>query len=146
MAVAQVFHNIFVWNLTTPVGAGQPNQLADVELVRFGYHMMRSARDIDKATPALRDALQGMRRTGGFDQDLDAVIRAHQQQKRTPVDGKVSVAHITSANRGRYDSTHPWLIVLLNNFMRDFDRYPRIDLHPDSGFEISRVAATLRNA
>src|SRR5262249_13254716 len=134
----------FFWNLSTPVGLGQANRTDDVELVRFGYHMMRIASDIHLATPKLRDALRQMRRTGDFDTDLDTVIRAHQAQKKIPIDGKVSVAHLTVANRGRYDGHHTWIIVNLNNFMRDFQAYPRIDLHPESGFAISRVAAMLR--
>ena len=140
MAVGQVILNTFFWNLSTPVGLGRPNRTDDVELVRFGYHMMRIASDINLATPQLRDALRQMRRTG----DFDTVIRAHQAEKKIPIDGKVSVAHVTAANRGRYDGHHSWIIVNLNNFMRDFQAYPRIDLHPESGLAISRVAAMLR--
>src|SRR5262249_51971028 len=110
MAVGQVFLSEFFWNLSTPVGHGQANRTDDVELVRFGYHMMRIASDIHLATPKLRDALRQMRRTGDFDTDLDTVIRAHQAQKKIPIDGKVSVAHLTVANRGRYDGHHTWII------------------------------------
>jgi hypothetical protein len=145
MAVGQIIAGTFLWNLTAPVGVGQPNKLDDVELVRFGYFMMRSAPDVGAFSKELRDALQGMRRTGGFGDDLDAVIRAHQRHKHeNPVDGKISVAHVTVINQGRFDGHIPWIVVNLNNFMRDFDQYPRIDLHAESGFEISRVARLLR--
>jgi hypothetical protein len=146
MAVGQVIGGTkFLWNLSAPVGVGQANRIDDVELVRFGYFMIRSASDVGIFSKELRDALQGMRRTGGFDNDLDVVIRAHQRHKKeNPVDGKVSIAHVTSLNQGRFDGHTPWIIVNLNNFMRDFDRYPRIDLHPESGLEISRVASLLR--
>lgn len=144
MAVGQVVSGIFYWNVGAAVGAGQPNRLDDVELVRFGFVMMRSANDIHRASPQLRAALQELRRTGGFDRDLDAAIRALQAQMKTPADGKVSVAQVSAANHGRYDGHHMWIIWRLNEFMRDFDLYPRIDLHPDSGLEIYRVALRLR--
>src|SRR5215471_5466190 len=138
MAVGLVMENQFLWNLSMPVGVSQPNKLDDVELVRFGYFMMRSANDIHLASQELRGALQAMQTTGVFDKDLDAVIRAHQRQKHeNPIDGKVSVAHPTPINRGRFDGHHAWIIVNLNNFMRDFEQYPRIDLHAQSGSEIS---------
>ena len=139
MAIGQMVGRNFFWNLSFPVGTGQPNRADDVELVRFGYVMARAASDVGEFSQQMRNALAALRRTGGFDTDLDAVIRAHEAHKKIAIDGKVSVAAATVQNFGRFDGKHPWIIVNLSNFMRDFDLYPRIDLHPDSGLVISRV-------
>ena len=139
MAIGLMVGRSFFWNLSAAVGTGQPNHLDDVELVRFGYVMLRSASDAGVLPASLRSIAAAMRKTGGFDKDLDAVIRAHQEFKHIPQDGKVSVANATLANHGKYDRKHPWIMVNLNNFMHDFNLFPRIDLHPDIGPEIRKV-------
>jgi hypothetical protein len=145
MAIAKVIGNKLFWNLTAAVGVGQPNLLDDVELVRFGYVMYQAA-TIEPPTPTLRAAMNKMRRAGSFGNELDAVIRAHQAEKNIPVDGKISVAQANLANQGQYDRHHSWIMVNLVAYMSDFDLYPRIDLHPESGPAISVVSKKLRRS
>ena len=133
----------FFWNLTQPVGRGQPNSLDDVEFVRFGYVMMRASPAFGGPPPNMVEPLRLMRRSGSFDSDLDTVIRSHQAVKEIPQDGKGSVAHATAANHGRFDGKHRWIVVTLNVVAREFNFYPRIDLHPESGLEVSRAVRAL---
>ena len=124
------------WNLSSDVGPGQPNLPDDVELVRFGYFLMK---DNPKATngpfAALKPVLQQVTPTGAFDNALAAAIRTHQSLRGGTQDGKVSVAKDNQFNRGQYDGKHTWMVFPLNNSMIDMapNFYPRIDLHPQSG-------------
>jgi hypothetical protein len=124
------------WNLSADVGPGQPNMPDDVELVRFGYFLMK---DNPKTTAALKPALQSVTPTGGFDNALAAAIRMHQSLRGGTQDGKVSVARDNKFNRGLYDAKHVWMVFPLNNSMIDMasNIYPRIDLHPQSGPAVS---------
>ena len=100
IAVAEVKGKFFRWNLSANVGPQQPNKLDDVELVRFGYFCMRENKQFP-AKPEVRAALQEMRNSGPFAQDLANVIVAHQRSRGGTQDGRVSVANVsfTSANR-----------------------------------------------
>ena len=104
IAVFDTASQLFRWNLSANVGRGQPNLIADVELVRLGY-------------VAVRD------------------------NTKFP-DGYVSVAKIsaTSTNRDFYDGSHAWIIIILDNNLRDLpgDQYPRIDKHPKCGPELKK--------
>jgi hypothetical protein len=132
------------WNLSADVGPGQPNMPDDVELVRFGYIMLR---DNPKATSgpfvALKAACQPITPTGAFDDALAAAIRIHQSLRGGTQDGRVSVARDNNFNKGAYDGKHIWMVFPLNNSMIDMapDIYPRIDLHLRSG---PAVTATVR--
>jgi hypothetical protein len=124
------------WNLSADVGPGQPNQPDDVELVRFGYFLMK---DNPKATSgpfsALKPVLQKVTPTGTFGNDLAEAIRTHQRLRGGTQDGRVSVARDNKFNRGQYDGQHVWMVFPLNNSMIDMapTLYPRVDLHPQSG-------------
>lgn len=113
-----------------------PNKPDDLELVRFGYFLMK---DNPKATSgpfaALKPFLQKVAPTGAFDNALADAIRTHQRLRGGTQDGKVSVAKDNRFNRGRYDGVHSWIVFPLNNSMLDMapNLYPRIDLHPQSG-------------
>ena len=140
IAVAEVKGQAFRWNLSTAVGPGQINKPDDVELVRFGYFCMLQNKKFPPS-PGLVPALKATRSFGKFDQDLADMIVAHQQDRGGTQDGIVSVANITftSTNRELYDRKHSWIVIALNNNMRDVaaDIYPRIDNHPDSGPDIT---------
>ncbi len=124
------------WNLSADVGPGQPNRPDDVELVRFGYFLMK---DNPKATAgpfaALKPVLQKVTPSGPFGNDLAEAIRTHQRLRGGTQDGRVSVAKDNRFNRGEYDGQHAWMVFPLNNSMIDMapSLYPRIDLHPQSG-------------
>jgi hypothetical protein len=145
--MAQIFliGGLFRWNLTQNVGRNQPNVLDDVELVRFGYACMaRNTRFPPKG--ALPDVLAQMSSTGGYDDDLQSVIDAHEKSRGGTQDGCVSVDRSTQINKGVYDAAHHnWIIGALNNNMRDVvgDIYPRIDKSDFSGPGISAVVKKL---
>ena len=128
------------WNLSANVGPAEPNRPDDVELVRFGYFLLK---DNPKATggpfTALKPVLQKVTPTGRFDNDLAEAIRTHQRLRGGTQDGKVSVARDNRFNRGQYDGQHTWMVFPLNNSMIDMapNIYPRIDLHPQSGPAVS---------
>jgi hypothetical protein len=144
--MAQIFliGGFFRWNLTYNVGRNQPNALDDVELVRFGYACMaRNPHFPPKA--AVTDVLSKMRLAGPYGDDLQAVIDAHQADRGGTQDGAISVDRGTTFNHERYDSTHGWIIALLNNNMLDVigDIYPRIDKSDFSGPAISAIVKKL---
>ena len=142
IAVAELNGRAFRWNLTANVGPGQPNKLDDVELVRFGYICMKQNVKFP-ASSDLQEVIDKVRADGPFDTDLADAIKAHQLEHGGTQDGIVSVANVssTSHNKERYDSSHTWIIMNLNNNMLDVagDVYPRIDKHPQSGPEVSKV-------
>jgi hypothetical protein len=143
MAKAQFADNgEFFWNLSSEVGQGKANRADDVELVRYGYYCMGKAKDNQaRLTPSFGAALAGMSTRGGFDKDLDLVIREHQKLRGGIQDGIVSVARPTKVNHGRYDLKHTWIVITLNLCFSDMIGviYPRIDLNSESGPSISEV-------
>lgn len=142
IAVVEAQGKYFRWNLSAAVGTGQPNLLDDVELVRFGYICWKQNVKY-AADPELQTLLNELRPMGVFDDDLARVIVMHQRIRGGTQDGKVSPANIsfTSHNRERYDGTNTWMIIALDNNMRDMtdDYYPRIDKHLQSGPALSLV-------
>ena len=138
-----VFAGRFFFNVTAAVGTGQPNRLDDVELVRFGYKMQRKdPRLVSRPGTAARQQLADkMNGTGPFAPDLQAVITAHEIERGGAQDGRVTPAQHYANIDGTYDHQHIWIIMALNNAMRFVakDIYPRIDLHIESGSEVSRV-------
>ncbi len=137
-----IFNDRFLWNVSADVGQGKPNKLDDVELVRFGYlAFLTNPPTISQAPEKFRTALTRMRTIGPFGQDLQDVIVQHELTRGGTQDGCVSVMHPNRANRGTYDGKHIWIILSLNNNMKDIlrDLYPRIDRHTQSGLEISKV-------
>lgn len=108
------------WNLSADVGPGQPNWPDDLELVRFGYFLMK---DNPKATAgpfaALKAVLQKVTLSEPFGNDLAEAIRPHQHLRGGTRDGRVSVAKDNRFNRGEYDGQHTWMVSPLNNSMID---------------------------
>jgi hypothetical protein len=142
VAVTEFKGQAFRWNLSANVGRGQPNKIDDVELIRFGYACMRQNKKFPP-DPELLPALRAMQNFGGFGPDLANVIVAHQKNRGGTQDGVVSVARIsnTSTNRELYDGAHSWIVISLDNNMRDVagDIYPRVDRHADSGPDVSNA-------
>ena len=139
-AVVTPHNQSLFWNLSADVGPGQPNKADDVELVRFGYFMMKdNPKALGGTFAALKPILDKVKPTGGFDDTLAEAIRTHQRLRGGTQDGRVSVAKANNFNRGQYDGQHVWMIFPLNNSMIDMaaDIYPRIDLHPQSGPSVS---------
>ena len=142
-----VFANRFFFNLSAQVGKGKSNQLADVELVRFGYKMKRldptsSTLPRNRALNGLLDNLAGR---GPFADDLQVVIDEHEKQRGGTRDGCVSPARHFQGIDGTYDGNNIWIIMSLNNNMRGVlgDGFPRIDLHDLAGPEISKFVRFL---
>lgn len=128
----------FFYNIDEHVGTGRANFPEDVEFVRFGYFALREAKSAKSAQARadLAAELAGLRPSGGFDTDLEAVIRAHERVRGGTQDGCVSpMRGYLSANHGTYDHKHSWIMVILNNWMIDLlgDRYPRLDAHGSCG-------------
>jgi hypothetical protein len=86
-------------------------------------------------------ALSRLTSKGGFNEDLDLVIREHQKARGGTQDGFISVAKASVANKGKYDKKSDWIIYALNKNIVQFVRslYPRIDLASESGEEISKT-------
>ena len=141
IAVFDTASQLFRWNLSANVGRGQPNLIADVELVRLGYVAVRDNTKFP-AKAELREPLSKLQPFGPYGPDLQAVIEAHQKVRGGTQDGYVSVAKIsaTSTNRDFYDGSHAWIIIILDNNLRDLpgDQYPRIDKHPKCGPELKK--------
>ena len=141
MAKFEVISNIFVFNLDADVGKASPNKLDDVELVRFGYFCKKN-NPIAQPLISAREkvALQTMQPRGPYFTDLQEVIDAHQEARGGTQDGKVSVGKPQSTHTVNYDSAHSWIIYTLSKDMSLFlpNMYPRIDLHDQSGIEISK--------
>jgi hypothetical protein len=133
----------FIWDISANVGSRQPNKLDDVELVRFGYYMISQAPEINTRLAGLKPLLSGLSTSGGFDQNLEVIIRAHESIRGGSQDGYVSKSRVDVLNRGYYDRNHSWIIVSMNNFMRDFDYFPRLDLHAKCGPELKRVVKSI---
>jgi len=129
----------FFWNVNAAVGPGQPNLIDDVELVRFGYFMMRQSPEANGELKALKPLLDMLDTKGDFDQSLKNIITVHESLRGGTQDGKVSRAHVTMANRGLYDRKTSWIILGLNTFMIDFYLYPRLDLHTRCGPNLKTV-------
>ncbi len=117
----------FFWNLSHDVGPGCPNQMDDVELVRFGYYCMGNNPASGTIPPAQKARLLGLSLSGPFDSHLAAVIRDHQAARGGVQDGKVS----TIKNATGYYGNKSWIMVILNNNMMDIlgETWPRIDRH-----------------
>lgn len=133
MAVALANNGFFLWDLDGNVGPRQPNRADDVELVRFGYFMLSQAPEANGIFKPMKPLLDKMSTSGGFDQNLADVIKAHQSLRGGTQDGHVSKTRVTILNHGLYDRKHAWIMVALNNIMHDFNQYPRLDLHPKCG-------------
>jgi len=142
MAQILLINGFFRWNLTTNVGRNQPNALDDVELVRFGY-ACAARNTLFPSRAEMANEFSKMRTTGGYADDLQVVIDAHQKLRGGTQDGAVSVDRGGTFNpKERYDNVHQWIIAVLNNNMLDIigDIYPRIDKSDFSGPRISEVA------
>ena len=58
------------WNLSADVGPGQPNLPDDVELVRFGYFLMKDNPKVTNGPfAAIKPVLQQVTPSGAFDSD-----------------------------------------------------------------------------
>ena len=148
MAKLEIISNTFVFNLDADVGKASPNKLDDVELVRFGYFCKKN-NPIAQPLISAREkvALQTMQPRGPYRADLQEVIDANQESRGGPQDGKVSVGKAQIIHSGSYDGAHIWIIYVLDKNMRDVlpSIWPRIDLHDQSGLEISKKVLELFN-
>ena len=145
MAKLEIKQYQFFFNLDADVGRASPNKLDDVELVRFGYFCVKSDPKKFLILPTrFKVALQSMQPRGPYLADLQGVIDAHQEHRGGTQDGKVSVGKAQFI-LGRYDSKHLFMIYALCNAIADFlpNMYPRIDLHDQSGIEISKRVQVL---
>ena len=141
MAKLEISGDVMFFNLDADVGRMAPNRIDDVELVRFGYFCQRSRPENQpNLTARQKVSLQAMQPNGPYFADLQEVIDAHQENRGGTQDGKVSTGKSQIAPAGLYDSVHMWIIYALTNNMRLFlpDIFPRIDLHAQSGVEISK--------
>ena len=148
MAKFEIISDKVVFNLNADVGRMAPNKLDDVELVRFGYFCMKNnPKSLLSMPPRHKAALQAMQPRGPYFADLQEVIDAHQEARGGTRDGKVSVGKGQIFHTGIYDGVHMWIIYVLSNNMRIFipDIFPRIDLHNQSGLEISKRVLELFN-
>ncbi len=131
MVEAAVHNGQFFYNVTDAVGEGQPNQMDDVDLVRFGFYMLNQAHS--PLFKRVERVLNELRPIGLYDYYLRNAIVAFQEVQGGTKDGRVSKARPIQYGRSGYDGKHEWMILALNAFMRDFDLYPRIDTHPMCG-------------
>ena len=141
MAKFEIISDKVVFNLNADVGRMAPNKLDDVELVRFGYFCMKNDPQAQNLIPAsMKVALQAMQPKGPYFADLQKVIDAHEEARGGTQDGKVTVGKAQFLHTVIYDGVHSWIIYTLGRNMRDFlpNMYPRIDLHDQSGPEISK--------
>jgi hypothetical protein len=140
MAKGEIVDGVFFWNLSKDVGRSCPNIIDDSELVRYGYHCMKvNIASTPRMTEELRVALSDMKTRGGYANDLQRVIDADQQRRGTTLDGKVSVAKIAVVHKTMYDGIHSWTVwnLHLNMIVALRHQFPRIDLDPASGADIS---------
>ena len=146
MAKLEINDGFFFFNLDADVGRIAPNRFDDVELVRFGYFCKKNNPAVQSLMSAREIVtLQAMQPRGPYLADLQEVIDAHQESRGGTQDGKVSVGKPQSTHNVRYDGVHSWIIyVLCENMSKVLsDTYPRIDLHDQSGVEISKTVRKL---
>lgn len=127
----------FIWNLTLPVGTGQPNKIDDVELVRLGYFWSMKVPAFNSAPGGqkLMSMITNLGTRGGFVPLLGEIIVEHEKVRGGTQDGKITPArgHITE-----YDANHSWIIVKLSkNISFVFPGiFPRLDLIENCGPEL----------
>jgi hypothetical protein len=119
-------------NLSANVGPQSPNKPDDVQFVQLGYlSMSQSPLLRGRLSQAEREAFgkikPGAFYSGASDDPLTVAIRAHEAGRGGTQDGHVSVA-----TGSTYDGTHSFIIVPLNNAIRDMmvRDFPRVDKHP----------------
>lgn len=119
-------------NVSGNVGPGGPNHPDDVQLVQLGYQsMLLSPVNQKLLSPAEREAFAkvkpGAPYSGAADDPLTVAIRAHEASRGGAQDGHVSVAR-----GGSYDGKHSFIVIALNNAIRDTMTrdFPRLDKHP----------------
>ena len=131
----------FFFNLDADVGKMSPNRIEDVELVRFGYFCKKSnPRALLLMSAREKVSVLALQPRGPYRSDLQEAIDAHQENRGGTQDGKVSVGKPQLSHGERYDRAHVWIIfTLCYNLAAVLPNiYPRIDLHDQSGPEISK--------
>src|SRR5512140_1878201 len=121
----------FFFNLDGNVGPNSPNRADDVQLVQLGYVALSKNPKV-QMTQAQRQlfakVVPGAPYTGAANDPLTLAINEHEVLRGGPRDGHVTVAR----SPGMYDATHTFIVVALNNNLRDtmLNDFPRIDKNP----------------
>ena len=134
-----------LWNVSAEVGRGKTNRADDVELARLGY-FYANRNPAPSRHPAFRTALAAVKPTGGFADDLDACIRAHEAARGGPQDGYISVMKHASGQfqKFTFDHKHQWIVVHLNAELINHTKvFPRIDLIPECGLSLKATVAKI---
>lgn len=136
----RVYLPVFL-NIDGAVGESAPN--ANPQDIAFVQYILRTIGNRPRGTAiAVGEVLRQVHPTGAMDPQTIAAIRALQSTRAPGVarDGKVS-----SARGYTYDGVHTFMIVELNDAMRNRypDLYPRLDRVPDCP---PHVATAIRDA
>lgn len=124
--------NRFFFTVESHVGPGCPNKAEDVLLVQLGYASI-VANNPAVFTPqekaVFAKVVVGAPYTGMANDPLTLAIKTHQKNRGGTQDGKVSP--MPNGAEG-YDANHSWMIVPLNNNMKDVmgTNWPRLEKHP----------------
>lgn len=135
----------FFWNVDAKVGPSSPNKIEDVQLVQLGYHCASVGENTGipgELKAVFARVVPGAVYSGKLDDPLTIAIKAHQKFRGGTQDGVISVMNNANAV---YDGIHSWMIVALNNNIRDAlgTNWPHLGRHPKCPAHLKAAAETV---